>query len=137
MNLLSVSCLLACLVPASAFAQPFSPDPALGRLERAVRATAPALAEATAAGPRDWRQASGPRRDSVKNGAIIGAVIGGVGLGIFMTYVCHALVDSDPPECWKVGLVGGVAGAGIGGLAGAGIDALFQTRRSVAFRVRF
>jgi NhaP-type Na+/H+ or K+/H+ antiporter len=77
-------------------------------------------------------------RDSVANGALIGAVIGGVALGLFGGIVCTALREEGNPPCWRGVLVIGAIGAGIGAAAGAGIDALRSpTQPAVRVRLRF
>jgi hypothetical protein len=63
-------------------------------------------------------------RDSLKNGAIIGAVIGGVAMGAAGTWVCSMLREPGDPPCWKSVLPVAAIFAGIGAAAGAGIDAL-------------
>ena len=63
-------------------------------------------------------------RDSLKNGAIIGAVIGGVVMGAGGTWVCSMLREPGDPPCWKSVLPVAAIFAGIGAAAGAGIDAL-------------
>ena len=65
------------------------------------------------------------QRDSVKNGAIVGAIIGGAAMGGFVTWLCHALKESGDPSCWKGVAVWTGLGAGAGAAGGAGIDALF------------
>ena len=68
----------------------------------------------------------GARRDSVKNGAAIGAVLGGVALGGFVYYLCNALDDTGgDAECLGGTLVWTGIGAAGGALFGAGVDALF------------
>jgi hypothetical protein len=62
--------------------------------------------------------------DSLKNGIIIGAVIGGAAMGVFVTALCNALHEPGDPPCWQSTLTAGALGAGIGAAAGAGIDAL-------------
>jgi hypothetical protein len=69
-------------------------------------------------------------RDSLKNGTIIGAVIGGVAMGTFFTYLCHALKEEGDPPCWKGVLTTTALGAGAGAAAGAGLDALFARQHS-------
>jgi hypothetical protein len=64
------------------------------------------------------------RPDSLKNGIIIGAVIGGAAMGIFVTALCNALHEPGDPPCWQSTLTAGALGAGIGAAAGAGVDAL-------------
>ena len=63
-------------------------------------------------------------RDSLKNGAIIGAVIGGVAMGAAGTWVCSMLREPGDPPCWKSVLPVAAIFAGIGAAAGAGLDAL-------------
>ena len=67
--------------------------------------------------------------DSLRNGAIIGAVVGGVVAGTGFGLLCHALSDTDNPQCWKAALLWGGIGAGGGAAIGAGVDALFSRRR--------
>jgi hypothetical protein len=90
-------------------------------------AMAPAFADAR----RDMMQ---QRRDSVKNGAIIGAVIGGAGMGIFTTYLCNALQEPGDPSCWRGVLTISALFAGIGAAAGAGIDALIARQTPLPTR---
>jgi hypothetical protein len=63
-------------------------------------------------------------RDSVKNGAAIGAIIGGIALGGFVSWLCNALQEPSDPSCLGPSLLYVGVGAGIGAAAGAGIDAL-------------
>jgi hypothetical protein len=64
-------------------------------------------------------------RDSLKNGATIGAIIGGVALGGFVGWLCNALQEPSDPSCLPPALLYTGIGAGIGAVAGLGIDALF------------
>lgn len=64
-------------------------------------------------------------RDSVKNGAVIGAIIGGIALGGFVGWLCNMLQEPSDPSCLAPSLLYTGVGAGIGAGAGAGIDALF------------
>ena len=103
-----------------------------GRIEKLSR---DALTLVTQAGSRDLRevdvaQIRQRRDDSVKNGAIIGAV---AGTAYFLT-MAALLGDSDGGEViMSTAVVGGVLCAGLGAAAGAGIDALFR-RRQVIYR---
>lgn len=65
-------------------------------------------------------------RDSVKNGAIIGAVVGAALMGGFVTFLCNALKEPGDPPCWKSSGLAIAMGAGAGALGGAGIDALLR-----------
>ena len=64
-------------------------------------------------------------RDSVANGAIIGAVIGGGVLGGGGAWLCHMLREPGDPPCWRGVLTIGAIFAGVGAAVGAGVDALF------------
>ena len=64
-------------------------------------------------------------RDSVKNGAVIGGVIGAIALGGFVGWLCNMLQEPSDPSCLPGTLLYTGIGAGIGAGAGAGIDALF------------
>lgn len=65
-------------------------------------------------------------RDSLKNGALIGAVIGGIAMGGFVGWLCNALQEPSDPSCLPPSLLYTGVGAGIGAVAGLGIDALFM-----------
>jgi hypothetical protein len=76
-------------------------------------------------------------RDSLKNGAIIGAVIGFVSLAAPGAWICEMLREPGNPPCWKGAITVGAIGAGIGAAAGAGIDALMsRASRTVSSRPR-
>jgi hypothetical protein len=83
-------------------------------------------------------------RDSLKNGAVIGALVGAATLGGFGLFLCHALDDTGDPNCFPGLLPAAALGAGIGAGAGIAIDALlvrqpalFPSRPpAVAVRVR-
>ena len=66
------------------------------------------------------------RRDSLKNGAIIGAIAGAAVFGGYVTFLCNALQEPSDPSCLGSSLLGIGLGAGIGAAAGAGFDALAQ-----------
>jgi hypothetical protein len=71
------------------------------------------------------------RRDSLKNGALIGAAIGAGTLGGFGLFICQVLKEPGDPSCWPGTLAIAGIGAGIGAAAGAGIDALIDRRPMV------
>ena len=108
-----------CLIlsPVVAAAQHNNGAPTPPRLIISEKAVADALAAE--------QPAMGERRDSVKNGAVIGAVIGAVALGGFVGWLCNALQEPGNPSCVPGTLLYTGVGAGIGAAAGAGIDALF------------
>ena len=78
-------------------------------------------------GMKASRALSAPARqrdDSIKNGALIGAIVGGIALGGFVGWLCHMLQEPSDPSCVPPALLYTGVGAGIGAAAGAGIDAL-------------
>jgi hypothetical protein len=68
-------------------------------------------------------------RDSIKNGAIIGAVIGAVVMGAGVGWLCNELKEPGEPSCWRSVATAGALGAGVGAAGGAGLDALFLRDR--------
>ncbi len=88
------------------------------------QAAAIAARPSTAAGGATFAPPGG---DSLKNGAIIGGVVAGVGMGSFIYWLCNALDDTggDQPCAGPALVWAGIAGAG-GALVGAGVDALFD-----------
>lgn len=107
-----------CLVfsPVAASAQHNHSMVASPRLIISDKAVADALA-AEQPRPRD-------DRDSVWNGALIGAIVGAAVFGGFVTFLCNALQEPSDPSCLGSSLMGIGIGAGAGALGGAGIDAL-------------
>ena len=69
----------------------------------------------------------------MKNGALIGAIIGGIALGGFVGWLCNMLQEPSDPSCLPASLLYTGVGVGIGAAAGAGVDALFvrQSRAKV------
>ena len=117
MRLITIFLMLSFASPS--FAQQARADATNARLIISERAVAMGIA----ATPAVAVQSSS--RDSIKNGAIIGAVIGGIAMGAFTTYLCHALKEEGDPSCWRGVLTISALGAGAGAAAGAGLDALF------------
>ena len=78
------------------------------------------------------------RPDSIKDGAIIGAIIGAAALGGFGAWICYAMHEPSDPSCAPDVLKIAAIGAGIGAAGGAGIDAMLvrNTPRPM-LRVRF
>ena len=105
-----------------------TPVPITRHLERTRFQAPPALAQT------QFAQAGS--RDSLKNGAAIGAVVGGVATGLFIGYICHVFNDNDM-NCWPPALLYAAGGAGAGALVGAGVDALFQRRVGVRVPIKF
>src|SRR5688572_13259115 len=113
-TLITVFCLV--FLPAAASAQQNNSMKAPPRLIISDKAVADALA------------AEQPRRrddrDSVWNGALIGAIVGAAIFGGYVTFLCNALQEPSDPSCLGSSLMGIGIGAGAGALGGAGIDAL-------------
>jgi hypothetical protein len=109
-----------CLVfsPMVASAQHGSSTAAPARLIISEKAVADALAAEQPSMRED--------RDSLKNGALIGAIIGGIAMGGFVGWLCNALQEPSDPSCVPPSLLYTGVGAGIGAAAGLGIDALFM-----------
>jgi hypothetical protein len=68
------------------------------------------------------------KRDSLKNGAIIGAVVGGIAAAAFGSYICVMLAEEGDPPCLPDVLRIAAFGAGIGAAAGVGVDAMISPR---------
>lgn len=76
--------------------------------------------------------------DSLRNGVIVGTVIGVAAFGAFAAALCHAYQDKGGASCWPdtlgVAAIGGAIGAG----AGLAIDAVHSHRGvTVRFAIRF
>jgi hypothetical protein len=118
-TLITVFCLV--FSPIVASAQQNSPTATPPRLIISEKA----LADALAAEQPSMRD----DRDSLKNGALIGAIIGGIAFGGFVGWLCNALQEPSDPSCVPPSLLYTGVGAGIGAAAGLGIDALFMRVR--------
>ena len=112
-----ITALCVVVWPVAATAQHNSAHAAPSRLVISETAVANALAAEQRALRDD--------RDSLKNGALIGAIIGGAAFGGFVGWLCNALQEPGDPSCLAPSLLYTGVGAGIGAAAGLGIDALF------------
>ena len=81
-----------------------------------------AIADALAAEQPALRE----KRDSVKNGALIGAIIGAAIFGGYVTFLCNALQEPSDPSCLGSSLMGIGIGAGAGALGGVAVDAMIS-----------
>jgi hypothetical protein len=118
-----------------------SPDPALGQPSDAATPTVDVPSGALAfvppsagRGQRFFRSAehiqvsalpqqrAGPR-DSLRNGAVIGAVIGAVAFGAFAATLCHAYQEEGGASCRSDTLRFAAIGGAIGTGTGLAIDA--------------
>jgi hypothetical protein len=125
-----VSSLLAILgiamIPTSLFAQPSASNPASANIPAAPVALRPAtvgqMLRLSALGER--RDMGGPppqrapSRDSLRNGAVIGAVIGAAAFGAFAATICHVHRERGGPSCvpdaFRFAAIGGAIGLGAG-----------------------
>jgi hypothetical protein len=101
----------------------------LERLRRALEKPAPVLslpADTPVSKPRLTRQVpqSRPRSDSIWEGLLIGAAIGGAGGYIWARQICGG---TDDTECFLISAPVGIAGGiGIRALVGAVVDKLHK-----------
>ena len=119
MKLFAVLAVLSILAAPAAAQTPNTTDteaPRTSLLREAIQAAGDAQPPAAA-----------PRRDSVLNGAVIGAVAGGAALAVIGGVICNLLHEEGNPSCWRSTVAVGAIGAGIGAAAGAGVDALMST----------
>lgn len=82
---------------------------------------------------------SGGSRDSLKNGAVIGAIVGAVALGGLGAAVCNSFREPTDPGCLGSTLRIAAVGAAIGLGAGVAVDAALTHNAGarVAVRIRF
>lgn len=73
-----------------------------------------------------------PRRDSLKNGGIVGAIVGALTLGAVAAVICKVYQEEGGASCWPDTLRGAGIGAAIGAGAGVAVDAVLP-RHAVAF----
>ena len=77
-------------------------------------------------------------RDSLRNGAIIGTVIGAAAFGAFAAALCNAYQAEGDPSCLPDTLRFGAMGGAIGAGAGLAIDAARNQRGvTLRFAIRF
>lgn len=81
----------------------------------------------------------GRSRDSLKNGTIIGAVVGAMALGAFGAVLCNAQQEPGGPSCLTDTLRVAALGAAIGAGAGLAVDAALTRRAgaTVSVAIRF
>ena len=74
-------------------------------------------------------------RDTLKNGAVIGAIAGAAGLGALGGLICHLYQEKGDASCWSDTLRLAAIGAAIGAGAGITVDAALSRHPGVAVRV--
>jgi hypothetical protein len=77
----------------------------------------------------------GSSRDTLKNGAIIGAIVGAVGLGALGAFICHLYQEEGGASCLPDTLRGAAIGAAIGTGAGVAVDAALTRNAGVTVRI--
>lgn len=77
----------------------------------------------------------GSSRDSVTNGAIIGAIVGAVGLAALGASICHLYQEDAAESCLPDTLRGAAIGAAIGAGAGVSVDAVLTRHAGVTVRI--
>jgi len=75
-------------------------------------------------------------RDTLKNGAIIGAVVGAAALGTLGAFYCHLYQEENGPSCRSDTLRAAAIGAAIGTGTGLVLDAAFARHAGVTVRIR-
>lgn len=117
---------------------PVEPDAVVREMSTMLRIVAPPYGEVPRLSISSKRiqvgaqspQNAGPR-DSLRNGAVIGAVIGAVAFGAFAAVLCHAYQEeggaSCVPDTLRFAAIGGAVGLG----AGLAVDLARSHRRVV------
>lgn len=82
-------------------------------------------------------QAAGRRssRDTLKNGAILGAIIGAAGFGALGAFTCHLHQEDGGASCLPDTLRVAAIGAAIGAGAGVAVDAALTRQGGIRVRV--
>jgi hypothetical protein len=127
------------LIPTPVLAQPSVRD------ATAVEIIAPTVGQVprfSVPGERIQTSTSQPQRagsrDSLRNGAIIGAAIGAVAFGALAATLCHAYQEDGGASCMPDTLRFAVIGGAIGTGAGLAVDAAGNHRGvTVRFAIRF
>lgn len=136
----------AVMIPSSLLAQPSTPDTAAVSIPSAAVALRPAtvgpMLRFVASGEGVW--VGGPpsrrraaSRDSLRNGAVIGAVIGAAAMGAFAATLCHVHRESGGPSCvpdaLRLAAIGGAVGLGAGIAIDVALSAGPMARVTITF----
>jgi hypothetical protein len=128
------------MIPTSFFAQRSAPDAAAVSIPSAAVALRPAtfgpMLHLAVSGEGVWVGGQPPQRaaarDSLRNGALIGAVIGAAALGAFAATLCHVHRERDGASC----VPDTIRFAAIGGAIGLGAGIVIDGARSSSPMVR-
>ena len=107
--------------------------PSAVALPRLVDVRRPLAVEALAGAAQPAQR--GSSRDTLKNGAIIGAIAGAAGSAAFVALICQLYQEEGGASCWPDTLRGAAIGAAIGVGAGVTIDAALTRQPGVAVRI--
>ena len=77
----------------------------------------------------------GSPRDTLRNGAIIGAVVGAAALGTVAAFYCHLYQEEGGPSCLSDTVRAAAIGAAIGTGVGLTLDAALTRDAGVAIRI--
>lgn len=130
-------------LPSDAVAQTGAPKPLSMDRRPAVSARVPprvveldrlSLSVGDSAGRAQLAQ-RGRSRDSLKNGTLIGAVVGAVTLGAFGAVLCNAQQEPGGPSCLPDTLRIAAVGAAIGAGAGLAVDAALTRHGGVTVSI--
>src|SRR5512145_1163420 len=77
----------------------------------------------------------GSSRDTLRNGAIIGAVVGAAALGTVAGFYCHLYQEEGGPSCLSDTVRAAAIGAAIGTVAGLTLDAALTRDAGVTIRI--
>jgi hypothetical protein len=75
-------------------------------------------------------------RDTLSNGALIGAIAGGVALGTVGAIICRAYREPGGPSCLPDTLRFAAVGGAVGGGIGVAVDAAFSRHAGMDLRLR-
>ena len=78
-----------------------------------------------------------PQNDPARDGALKGAVIGGLAVFAAGMSLCRAVREEGDPACLPGALLLGARGAAAGAVIGGVVDASRQRRPGVRFTIRF
>jgi hypothetical protein len=113
-----------------------APAPVAAQLAATSKPPRLVISESATAGLPVQPKAAREQRDSLKNGTIIGAIVGAAVMGGFVTFLCNALQEPSDPSCLGASLTAIGIGAGAGAAGGLAIDALLDKQQRRVIRVR-
>ena len=133
------------ITPTLVFAQTSNPNATAVSIPGAAVALRPAtvgpMLRLAVSDERVWVGGTPPHRaasrDSLRNGAVVGAVIGAAALGAFAATLCHLHRESGGPSCLPDALRFAAIGGAIGLGAGVAIDLARNSGPMVRLSIAF